>query len=258
MVCASNILFVKSVSMTRIILEVSSDDVMILGMVNMVIQAHILTVTYVSKQQPNTFLRVRNVLEVAQSRCGVDRDFQFGLGHFLKHILLSTHLGYFLIVFFLPLGKDFFLDKLSMNYERIIEGPVLLKLEKIHFLDLHSCTWFSLWWSRSFLDKSHESNFHWKVPLIGHGSRERKAKGAVGNANRLWCSFMYIEDLKLRCVIIISNQLGVRTVCTFFLSQSSISSLIQFVCFSLLTNWPRLAKKKSCLRPRKQVGWVKW
>ena len=39
MVCASNILFVKSVYMTRIILEVSSDDIVILGMVNMVIQA---------------------------------------------------------------------------------------------------------------------------------------------------------------------------------------------------------------------------
>ena len=89
-----------------------------------------------------------------------------------------------------------------------------------------------------------------------HGSRERKAKGAVGNANRLWCSFMYIEDLKLRCVIIISNQLG--TLNTFFLSQSSVSSLIQFVCFSLLTNWPCLAKKRSRLRPRKHDGLVKW
>ena len=99
MVCASNILFVKSVYMTRIILEVSSDDIMILGMVNMVIQAHILTVTYVSKQQPNTFLRVRNVLEVAQVRCGLDRDFKFGLGHFLKLILLSTHFRLFFNIF---------------------------------------------------------------------------------------------------------------------------------------------------------------
>ena len=217
MVYASNILFVKIVYMTRIILVVSSDDIMIHEIVNMVIQAqgrdYWLSIMWGNNSPTPS---VRNVLEVAQVRCKVDRDFKFGLGHFLKHILLSTHLGYFLIFFFLPLGKDFFLDKLSMNYERIIEGPVLLKLEKIHFLDLHSCTWFSLWWSRSFLDKSHESNFHWKVPLIGHGSRERKAKGTVGNAKRLWCGFMYIEDLKLRCVIIISNQVGVRTLCTLF------------------------------------------
>ena len=60
--------------MTRIILEVSSDDIMILGMVNMVIRITsagkgLLTVNYVSKQQPNTFLRVWNVLEVAQVKC---------------------------------------------------------------------------------------------------------------------------------------------------------------------------------------------
>ena len=39
MVCASNILFVKIVYMTRIILVVSSDNIMIHEMVDMVIQA---------------------------------------------------------------------------------------------------------------------------------------------------------------------------------------------------------------------------
>ena len=86
-----------------------------------------MTVNYVSKQQPNTFLRVWNVLEVAQVRCGLDRDFKSGLGRFLKLILLSTHFRLLFNIFTLLLGK------LSMKYERINEEPILVKLEKFHF-----------------------------------------------------------------------------------------------------------------------------